>query len=154
MDKRIVITALISAIGGGAVGGIVTYLTVKKTFAERAQRDIDDVKKEYSDRFDGMRVVSKYGNMPGPVIPEEVAVPDLTKMSDEDLKQARDFVSALGYQTAEAAAESAEEAERSHSIYDSQEIPPEDVPEVEHRLLVGYDREALRKAHKPYLNAF
>lgn len=47
MENKVLITALVSAVGGGLVGGVVTYLTVKKTFAERAQRDIDDVKEFY-----------------------------------------------------------------------------------------------------------
>ena len=80
MDKRIVVASLASAIVGGLVGGAVTYLTVKKTFAERAQRDIDDVKKEYHDRFDGKRVVNVYGDVVDPKLLRSLRVTSLPRI--------------------------------------------------------------------------
>jgi hypothetical protein len=145
MDKRIVITALISAIGGGAIGGAVTYLTVKKTFAERAQRDIDDVKQAYHDRFEGKRVVNVYGPMPGE--DGNVVVPGST-ISAEDYQQAKEFVERLNYQSV-ADEDNAFVQDTKVSIYDRQEKPVAE--EVESKLLIGYDRDALKKAHKPYL---
>lgn len=142
MDKRIVITALVSAIGGGIAGGAITYLTVKKTFAERAQRDIDDVKKAYHDRFEGKRIVNVYGNMPG----EDGEVPGSNLTADE-LKQAQDFVERLNYQSV--AESDTGTTDKIVNIYDRQEKPMGE--ELEHKLLIGYDREALKKAHKPYL---
>ena len=144
MDKRIVVTALVSAIGGGIAGGAITYLTVKKTFAARAQRDIDDVKKTYHDRFDGKRIVSIYGDMPGPE--ESVVETPGKNLSAAELKQAKDFVDSLGYVSKE---EVPEVEDRTVSIYDRQEVP--DAEEVEHKLLIGYDKNALKAAHKPYL---
>lgn len=157
MDKRILVTALVSAIGGGIAGGAITYLTVKKTFAQRAQRDIDEVKETYRERFEGKRVVNVYGNMPSPADPSDVepAKPG-TNLSTEDLKAAQDFVERLGYsvkgEKGDPGTETEEETEdRLLSIYDRQETPPDDVEEVEHPILIGYDREELRRQHKPYL---
>lgn len=144
MDKRIVVTALISAIGGGIAGGAITYLTVKKTFADRAQRDIDDVKKTYHDRFEGKRVVNVYGPMPGA---EEEAKPiPGANLSADELKQAQDFVRNLQYQM-----ETPKDIEEETviNIYDRQEKPIGE--EVESKLLIGYDRDRLKAQHKPYL---
>jgi len=142
MDKRIVITALVSAIGGGIAGGAITYLTVKKTFADRAQRDIDDVKKAYHDRFEGKRVVNVYGPMPG----EEEAPTPGSNLTEKELKEAQDFVARLQY---ESAAKPEVVEDKNINIYDRQEKPIG--VEVESKLLIGYDRDALRAAHKPYL---
>lgn len=154
MDKRILVTALVSAIGGGMVGGAITYLAVKKSFAERAQRDIDEVKETYRERFEGKRVVNVYGDMPGPADPSDVETPKPgSNLSPEDLKAAQDFVERLGYSVSNGIATETEEEteERMVSIYDRQETPPDDVEEVESPLLIGYDREALKRDHKPYL---
>lgn len=144
MDKRIVITALISAIGGGIIGGAVTYLTVKKTFADRAQRDIDDVKRVYHDRFEGKRIVNVYGNVSEPS--EESQKPG-SNLTVEELKQAKEFVERLAYQSAQV--DENESPDRNVNIYDRQEEPEGE--EVEHRLLIGYDRDELKRQHKPYL---
>lgn len=148
MDKRIVVTALISAIGGGIAGGAITYLTVKKTFAERAQRDIDDVKKTYHDRFEGKRVVNVYGPMPTDDV--ENPIPGST-LTPEQLKEAQEFVRDLGYQTGDVK-EVVEEVveEVTINIYDRQVKNPKG-EELESRLLIGYDRERLKAQHKPYL---
>lgn len=147
MDKRILITALVSAVGGGLIGGTITYLTVKKTFAERAQKDIDDVKRTYREKFDGKRVVNDYGNMPGPASTDDI---DVTRpganLSPEDLKAAADFVERLGYASVEKT-----EVEDVHvSIYDQIETPPEGVEEVDPRLR-NYDKLELKEKHKPFL---
>lgn len=156
MDKRVVIASLVSGIAGAVAGGAITYLTVKKTFAERAQRDIDEVKASYAERFDGKKVVNAYGEMPGPAQPgdSEVVRTPVGNISVEEMRQAKEFVEKLGYATAvppkgeENEPEVAEE--RTVSIYDR--TPDEDPgEEVESPLLIGYDREKLKAAHKPYL---
>lgn len=153
METRLVVTILASAIGGGVVGGAVTYLTVKKTFAERAQRDIDDVKRVYADRFDGKRVVSTHV-----AVDEEEAFSVLpTKdISIDELMRAKQFVADLGY--AYPANKDREEDPKAKdpesydvSIYDRQETPPDDAEEVESPLLIGYDLAGLIEAHKPHL---
>ena len=157
MDKRVVVASLVSGIVGAVAGGAITYLTVKKTFAERAQRDIDEVKASYAERFDGKKVVNAYGNMPGPADPTEVVRTPVGNISREEMKQAQDFVKKLGYATAiptgAATTEENEpevEEERSVSIYD-RTPDPDPGEEVESPLLIGYDRNALKAAHKPYL---
>lgn len=146
MDKRVVITALVSAIGGGAIGGVVTYLTVKKTFAERAQRDIDEVKQAYHDKFDGKRVINEYVDMPGPDDPSDVAPQPLVATA-EDIQRARDFVASLGY--TDKAVEDARE-EQTVSIYEHHVEDPEG-EEVEDIRLVGYSWDDRKKNGKPYL---
>lgn len=149
MDKRVIVASLISGIAGAVAGGAITYLTVKKTFAERAQRDIDDVKEAYAKKFEGKKIVNTYGNMPGPTQPGDEIKTPVGTISTEDMRQAREFVEKLGYTTPSPGADKPEE-DRTISIYDRQ--PDEDPgEEVEHPLLIGYDREALRAAHKPYL---
>jgi len=156
MDKRVVVASLVSGIVGAVAGGAITYLTVKKTFAERAQHDIDEVKASYAERFDGKKVVNVYGSMPGPAEPGDVITTPVGNISTEEMLRAQNFVSKLGYATAVPNGESTPENEpeiaedRSVSIYDR--VPDEDVgEEVESPLLIGYDRDALRAAHKPYL---
>jgi len=155
MDKRILVASLFSAIGGGLAGGVITYLTVKKTFASRAQRDIDEVKQAYREKFDGKRVVNTYGNMPGPADPSDVETRSPSfNLSKEELQAARNFVEQLGYSVDEnniATKVDDSEEERVVNIYDRTEPPPEGVEEIEHPLLIGYDRDALRRDHKPYL---
>lgn len=159
MDKRVVIAALVSGVVGFAAGGAATYLVTKKTFAERAQRDIDEVKAAYAERFDGKRVVNAYGDMPGPAKNEDVVQTPVGPIAREELRQAKEFVANLGYSRTSVPKEGdssdlekVEEGieERTVSIYERTE--DEDLgPEVESPLLIGYDREALKKAHKPYL---
>lgn len=48
MDNKTTLIAVGSFVGGLVIGGISTYLTVKKTFEERANRDIADVKERYA----------------------------------------------------------------------------------------------------------
>lgn len=43
-----VLNTVISATAGGIVGGIVTYITVKKTFDQRTLEAVEDVKKRYA----------------------------------------------------------------------------------------------------------
>lgn len=43
-----VLNTVISASAGGIVGGIVTYITVKKTFDKRTLEAVEDVKKRYA----------------------------------------------------------------------------------------------------------
>lgn len=160
MDKRVVIASLVSGVVGAVAGGAITYLTVKKTFQERAQRDIDEVKASYAERFDGKKVVNVYGDMPGPAQPgdPEVVRTPVGNISREELRQAEEFVKRIGYATAvpqtngqpSTEKEPEGEEERSVSIYDR---TPDDDPgeEVESPLLIGYDRNALKAAHKPYL---
>ena len=158
MDKRVVIASLVSGIVGSVAGGAITYLTVKKTFADRAQRDIDEIKASYAERFDGKKVVNAYGDMPGPTQPgdPEVVRTPVGNISREEMRQAQEFVQKLGYATAVPPKAETEEnepevaEERTVSIYDR--TPDEDPgEEVESPLLIGYDRDALRAAHKPYL---
>lgn len=158
MDKRVVIASLVSGIVGSVAGGAITYLTVKKTFAERAQRDIDEIKASYAERFDGKKVVNAYGDMPGPAQPgdPEVVRTPVGNISREEMQQAQEFVKKLGYATAVPPKAETEENEpevaegHSVSIYDR--TPDTDIgEEVESPLLIGYDREALKAAHKPYL---
>jgi len=127
MDKRVVVASLVSGITGLVAGGAITYLVTKKTFAERAQRDIDDVKAAYAERFDGKKVVNAYGNMPGPASPEDVEVikTPVGTMPAEDYRTAEAFVKRLGYATPvpEAGGPSPEnepepDAGRTVSIYD------------------------------------
>ena len=158
MDKRVVIASLVSGVTGLVAGGAITYLVTKKTFAERAQRDIDEVKAYYSERFDGKKVVNVYGNMPGPASPDDVIKTPVGNMSAQEYRQAQEFVGRLGYATpvpdsSKPSPENEPEVEedRTVSIYD-QAVTPEGIgEEVESPLLIGYDREALRAEHKPYL---
>lgn len=145
MDKRILVTALVSAIGGGVIGGAVTYVSVKKTFAARAQRDIDDVKQSYAEKFDGKRVVNNFA-MTTPVDEDEsVKVPTIT---EEEKAAAKEFAEKLLYSSVPKE-ETLSDEDQTLSIYDRVEVPHGE--EVESPLLIGYDREALRAAHKPYL---
>lgn len=156
MDKRVVIASLVSGIAGATAGGAIAYLVMKKTFAERAQRDIDEIKATYAEKFEGKKVVNTYGNMPGPAEPGDVIQTPVGTMKTEEYRQAQEFVQKLGYATAvPKAAETEEnrpeiEDERSVSIYD-REPDPDPGPELESPLLINYDREALKAAHKPYL---
>lgn len=156
MDKRVIIASLVSGVTGLVAGGAITYLVTKKTFQERAQRDIDDVKASYAERFDGKKIVNAYGEMPGPAQPGDVVRTPVGTISAEEMRQAQDFVRKLGYATPVPNNESTEESEpekeedRSVNIYDR--IPDDDPgEEVESPLLIGYDRDALRASHKPYL---
>ena len=159
MDKRVVIASLVSGVTGLVAGGAITYLVTKKTFAERAQRDIDDVKASYAERFEGKKVVNVYGDMPGPASPDDVIKTPVGNIPTEEYRQAEAFVKRLGYATPvpEKSTPSPEnepeiEEERSVSIYDQAVTNVEGLgEEVESPLLIGYDREALRAAHKPYL---
>lgn len=47
MNKSMVLNTVISATAGGLLGGIVTYLTVKKTFEARTEAEVADVKQQY-----------------------------------------------------------------------------------------------------------
>lgn len=47
MNKSMVLNTVISATAGGILGGVVTYLTVKKTFQTRADAEIESVKEQY-----------------------------------------------------------------------------------------------------------
>lgn len=145
MDKRILVTALVSAIGGGVIGGAVTYITVKKSFAERAQRDIEDVKAAYAEMFDGKRVVNDYTEAAAEPISH---IPGAT-LSDEQIKQAKEFAERLKYSTVPPDEVVSEEEIVVGNIYDRQETPVG--REVTHPLMVNYDREGLQKARKPYL---
>lgn len=160
MDKRVVIASIVSGVTGLVAGGAITYLVTKKTFAERAQRDIDDVKAYYAERFEGKKVVNVYGNMPGPAQPGDTITTPVGTMPTEEYHQAVDFVkNRLGYATAvpetgQPSPENEPEVEegREASIYDQNVTDTSDLgPEVESPLLIGYDRNALREAHKPYL---
>jgi hypothetical protein len=143
MDKRILVTALVSAIGGGIAGGAITYLTVKKTFAERAQRDIDDVKAAYAERYE--KQAPLYSNMPGEA--DEVVTTPVGTIKRVDLIEAQEFVRKLGYQTVPVDENTQESSVNVYAI-----TPDENLgEEVENPLLIGYDREKLRAAHKPYL---
>lgn len=155
MDKRVVVASLVSGIVGAVAGGAITYLTVKKTFAERAQRDIDDVKATYAERFDGKKIVNAYGNMPGPdAVPEQTVKTPVGNISAEELRSAQEFVQRLGYATPPPPPAEVDRPEpgdeRTISIYDRTPDPDPGV-EVEHPLLINYDAEALKAAHKPYL---
>jgi hypothetical protein len=154
MDKRVVVASLVSGITGFVAGGAVAYFVTKKTFAERAQRDIDEVKASYAERFDGKKIVNVYGDMPGPAQPGDVVRTPVGNISTEEMRQAQEFVRNLGYATA--TPPKADEdpkgppEDETISIYDR--TPDEDPgEEVESPLLIGYDRNALRAAHKPYL---
>lgn len=159
MDKRVVVASIVSGVTGLVAGGAITYFVTKKTFAERAQRDIDDVKAYYAERFDGKKVVNVYGDMPGPASTEDVITTPVGTMPAEEYRQAQAFVKRLGYatpvpQTGEVSPENEPEVEEEHSvsIYDQNVTNTEDLgEEVESPLLIGYDRNALREAHKPYL---
>lgn len=159
MDKRVIIASLVSGVTGLVAGGAITYIVTKKTFAERAQRDIDEVKANYAERFDGKKVVNAYGNMPGPATPEDVIKTPVGNMSAQEYRQAQAFVGRLGYATPvpEAGKPSSEnepevEEDRTVSIYDQMVTNTEGLgEEVESPLLIGYDRNALKEAHKPYL---
>ncbi len=155
MDKRVVIASLVSGVTGLVAGGAITYLVTKKTFAERAQRDIDEVKAAYAERFDGKKVVNVYGNMPGPAQTDDSIVTPLGVMSSEERRQAEDFVrNTLGYATAVPSSENEPEPEEDRivSIYEQTVPETEDIgEEVVSPLLIGYDRNALKAAHKPYL---
>lgn len=52
MDKNIVITATVSAVAGGVVGGVITYTAVNKKlkarYAEFAEQEINSVKARYA----------------------------------------------------------------------------------------------------------
>ena len=146
MDKRILVTALVSTIAGGVVGGAVTYLTVKKTFAERMQHEIDEVKQAYADKFEGKRVVNVYGSMPGDAELSDVVGGNI---SPEELADAKKFAEKLMYSTVSKEDEPVSDDEHIINIYDRQEVPEGE--ELESPLLIGYDREALREARKPYL---
>lgn len=155
MDKRVVVASLVSGITGFVAGGAVAYFVTKKTFAERAQRDIDEVKASYAERFEGKKVVNVYGDMPGPAQPgDDTIKTPVGTISREEMKQAKEFVERLGYATVPPGVTEENEPEvaedRSVSIYDRE--PDTNVgQEVESPLLIGYDRDALRAAHKPYL---
>ena len=159
MDKRVVVASLVSGVTGLVAGGAITYLVTKKTFAERAQRDIDEVKASYAERFEGKKVVNVYGNMPGPASPEDVIKTPVGNMSAQEYRQAQEFVGRLGYatpvpETGQPSPENEPEIEedRTVSIYDRTASENDDLgPEVESPLLIGYDREALKADHKPYL---
>lgn len=155
MDKRVLVASLVSGIVGAVAGGAITYLTVKKTFEERAQRDIDDVKASYAERFEGKKVVNTYGNMPGPAEPGDVVRTPVGNISREEMRQAQEFVQKLGYATVppETNAEEAPSDEKLDVTVNIYNRVPDENPgeEVESPLLIGYDREALRAAHKPYL---
>ena len=160
MDKRVVVASLVSGITGLVAGGAISYFVTKKTFAERAQRDIDEVKAAYAERFEGKKVVNVYGEMPGPASTEDADVikTPVGTINAEEYRQAQEFVQRLGYATAVPPKAETEENEpepeedRSVSIYDRTPKPDENIgEEVESPLLIGYDRDALRAAHKPYL---
>ena len=154
MDKRVVVASLVSGITGAITGGAIAYLVTKKTFAERAQKDIDEVKASYAERYEGKKIVNTYGDMPGPAEPGDVVTTPVGTIKAEDYRQAQQFVQKLGYATAIPKTDETEEVEeeRTISIYDREPDPDTDIgEEVESPLLIGYDRDALRAAHKPYL---
>jgi hypothetical protein len=154
MNKPMLINTLVSAVGGGLIGGAITYVSVKKHFAARAQADIDDVKQAYKDRFDGKRVVNLYGDMPGEARPNDVTATPVpgANLTDAQRKAAEDLVARLGYQTASEAAGTVSEEDKTVNIYDRVEQPeePEDDPKA-HILLRDYDLEGRRTQHIPYL---
>lgn len=157
MDKRVVVASLVSGIVGAVAGGAITYLTVKKTFAERAQRDIDEVKASYAERFEGKKIVNIYGNMPGPTQPGDTITTPVGTMPAEEYRQAEAFVKRLGYatpvpETGVVSPENEPEVEEDRVVNIHDRTPdPDPGEEVESPLLIGYDRNALRAAHKPYL---
>lgn len=144
MDKRMLVNTLVSAIGGALIGGAITYVTVKKTIEERAQRDIDEVKQAYAEKFDGKRVVED--RIP-PV--EDISQENpINLISDEERRQVNEFVKSLGYQTV---AETTDSKESVIDIYTQSSEPPKGVREVENKLLLNYDEQARRAKHLPYL---
>lgn len=152
MDKRIVITALVSSIGGGVVGGAITYLTLKKTFAERAQRDIEDVKQAYKDKFEGKRVVNDFSVDADPEIINPITPKTMTQAERE---QAEKFVRDLGYKVpTDMGADPNEEQiqiDQAQSIYDRTETPPEGVVEVTDIRMRDYDIDSLIANKKPHI---
>lgn len=147
MEKKMVINTLISTIAGGLIGGTITYITVKKTFAKRAQADIDDVKQAYAEMYENDKKRPIYGDMPGPDKADILVETPAGTITAEQLRQAEEFVQQLGYQTT-TPAEGTEPT--IVNIYNrvEDENPGE---EVESPLLIGYDRDERRKEHRPYL---
>lgn len=145
MDKRMLVNTLVSAIGGALVGGGITYLTVKKTIEARAQRDIDDVKQAYADKFEGKRVVADRI----PTSTDGTRENPANRISDEERRQVNEFVKNLGYQLTDD--NQAPPPEESVSIYERENEPPKGVKEVESKLLVDYDEVGRRTKHLPYL---
>ncbi len=60
MENKTMLAAAVGFTVGLAVGGVTTYLTVKKTFEERANRDIADVKAHYLKQAEALEEKAKF----------------------------------------------------------------------------------------------
>lgn len=104
MNKTIVTTATISAVAGGIVGGVVTYLSVNKAlrnrYQEMAYEEIASVKMRYT--------------VPRSEAAKEEFLENIEKQpSSEDLVRVKSFIQDMGYSEPEA------EEEGTHRIFDN-----------------------------------
>lgn len=103
MNKSAVINTLISSIGGALIGGGIVYLTVKKTFKDRANAEIAEVKKYYALVRKEANVVNIYGELPEDFVgpqgdPGSDVDPDeAPRLGPEEMEEVRKYVEALGY---------------------------------------------------------
>ena len=96
MDKKILITGLAAAVTGGLVGGAVTYLTVKKTFEQRTEKAIQEVKDYYSLVHTATGVTTK-----GAIIEsnDPAAETPLDGLTPEELERAMEVATRMQYGT-------------------------------------------------------
>lgn len=138
MDQKIILTAGISTLLGGAAGAAITYFSVKKKFKDQADRDIADVKERYKlIRKEEGGPVELYGGMP---------VEEAPRVTMEHIRKAQEFMAAQGYVQNDDAIEEEQEDVISNvfTVHGS-------APEVLEERLVGYDRDLRQENHQPYL---
>lgn len=117
MNKATVVNTLISSVGGAIVGGAITFLVVRKTYKERADQEIAEVKKYYALVRKEANVVGIYGEMPAEepkpslyteeelaVINNTASAPDpdeAPRLDPEEMEAVRKYVKDLGYSGAD-----------------------------------------------------
>lgn len=105
MNKSTVVNTLISSVGGAIIGGAITFLVVRKTYKDRADQEIAEVKRYYALVRKEANVVQIYGEMPGDSeVPAPVTVPandpdpdEAPRLAPEEMEEVRKYVEALGY---------------------------------------------------------
>lgn len=88
MEKSVVLNTVVSATIGGILGGVVTYLSVKRTFDLRLDQEVANVKRHYALIRKDPETVKIFGN-------SENQPP--TDPIGEVVEQGRAFIQDLGY---------------------------------------------------------
>lgn len=136
MNKSMILNTIISATIGGVIGGIVTYLTVKKSFEEMANSEIAEVKRHYALIRKESGVVSIFG--------ENTEADE--RIGSALISKAEDLIKKHAYTNVRDLQES-ENAEETQSIFDLAVEVDEDGKVIEPEEVDDYEREE----GEPYL---